>query len=77
MGEPRDRLADRDDLAGLGERRRDDAVGVGLEIGIAELVARELERTPRALDAAFGFVLRQLLAVEVRDRRKAALAQRA
>ena len=76
MREPRDRLADRDHLARLGERRRDDAVGVGLQFGVGELIARELERTLGPLDAAFGFVLRQLLAVEVRDRREAALAQR-
>src|SRR2546430_9100641 len=36
MGETRDGLADRDDLARLGERRRDDAVRVGLEIAIAD-----------------------------------------
>ena len=75
MREPRDRLSDRDHLARLGERRRDDAVGVGFQFGVAELVACELERALGALDAAFGFVLRQLLAVEVRDRREAALAQ--
>ena len=44
MGEPRHRLADRDDLAGLGERRGDDAVGVALELGIGQLIAGEVER---------------------------------
>ena len=76
MREPRDRLADRHHLAWLGERRRDDAVGVGFQFGVAELIARQLERTLRPLDAAFGFVLGELLAVEVGDRREAALAQR-
>ncbi len=72
MGEPHHRLADGDDLTGLGQRRGDHAVGVGLEVGIAELVAREVERAPGALEAPFGFVLRRLLAVEVGDRRVAA-----
>ena len=57
---------------GSAERRGDDAVGVGLEVGIAELVAREIERAPRALEPAFGLVVRRLLAVEVGDRGEAA-----
>ena len=76
MREPRHRLAERDDLSGLRQRRRDDAVGVGLEVAVGELVAREIERAPGAFEPAFGFVLRPLLAVEVGDRRVAARAQR-
>ena len=76
MGELHDRLADRDDLSGFGPRRRDHAVGVGLEIGIGELVAGEVERAAGAPEAAFGFVVRRLLAVVFGDRRVAARLQR-
>ena len=58
------------------ERRGDHAVGVGLEIGIAELIAREVERALGALEAAFGLVLRRFLAVEIRDRGEAARLER-
>ena len=76
MGEPRHRLADGDDLAGLGQRRGDHAVGVGLEFGIGELIAREVERALGALEPPFGLVLGGLLAIEVGDRRIAAPSQR-
>ena len=51
VGEPRHRLADGDDLAGLGQGRGDHAVGVGLEVGIAERIAGEVERALGALRA--------------------------
>ena len=76
MGEPCHRLTEGDDLTGLGQRRRNHAVGIGLEIGIGELVAGEVERAPRALEAPFGFVLGRLLAIEVGDRGIAACLQR-
>ena len=68
MGEPRHRLPDGHDLARLGQRRRDDAVGVGLELRIGELIAGKIERALRALEAAFGLVLGGLLAIVVGDR---------
>ena len=76
MGEPRHRLADGDDLTGFGQRRGDDAVGIRPEVGIAALIARQLERAPGTLEPPFGFVFRRLLAVEVRDRGVATPLQR-
>ena len=72
MGEPDHGLTDGDDLAGLGKRRRDDAVGIGLKIGIVELIAGEIERAASALEPSFGFVVGRLLAIEVGDRGPAA-----
>ena len=76
MREPRDGLADGDHLAGFRRRRGDYAVRVGLEIGIAELVACEVERALGAYEAAFGLVLCRSLAVEVGNRREAARLER-
>ena len=77
VGEPRHRLADGDDLAGLGQGRGDHAVGVGLEVGIAELHcgARSSARLARC-EPPFGLVIRRLLAVEVGDRREALALER-
>ena len=76
MGKPHDRLADGDHLAGLGERGRDHAVGIGLELGIVELAVGEIEGALGALEPPFGLVLRRLLAIEVGDRGLAARLQR-
>ena len=40
-GEFDNRLPDSDDLAGLAQRRRDDAVGIGRKLRLGELVLRE------------------------------------
>jgi hypothetical protein len=60
-------LAVGDDLAGLGKHSRDNPVGIGLEIGIVELVVREIERALGTLKATFGLILGRLLAIEVGD----------
>ena len=62
-------------MARLGKGRGDDAVGVGLEFRISELIARKLERALRPLEAAFGLILRGLLAIVVGDRGIAASFQ--
>ena len=64
------------DLPGFGRSRGDDAVGVGLELRIRELVAREIERAAGALDPALGFVSGGVLAVEIGNRCEAAGLQR-
>jgi hypothetical protein len=46
----------------------DHAVGVGLELGTGELIARQIERAPRAIEPALCFIGCRLLAVEVGDR---------
>jgi hypothetical protein len=69
VGEARHRLADGNDLAGLSQGGGDHAGGVGLEVGIVELVLREVERAPGAVEAALCLVARRLLALEVRRRR--------
>ena len=66
MGKPRHGLADGHDLTGFGQRRGYDAVGIRLEIGIAVLIARQVEGAPGALEPPFGFVVGRLLALEVR-----------
>ncbi len=75
MGEPHDRLTQRHHLARLGQDGGDHTVGVGLEIRVGKLVAREFERTLRPLHPAFGFVPGGLLALIVGRGRKTALAQ--
>ncbi len=64
-GEACHRLADGDDLSGFGRRRGDDAVGVGFEFGISELIAGEFERALRARQPALGLVVGRLLAIEI------------
>src|SRR5204862_23964 len=59
---------DCDNLTWFGERGGDHAVGIGLEIGVGELVARKIKRAPRALKATLCFIARCLLAVKVGDR---------
>ena len=60
MCEPGHGLADGHDLAGLGKRRRNDAFGIGPKVGIAVLIAGEIERAAGALEtrpvtvASFG-----------------------
>ena len=68
VGEARDGLTDCDHLTCLGEGGGDHAVGVGLEIGIGELIARQIERALRAVEAALCFIACRLLAVEIDDR---------
>ncbi len=65
MGKPRHRLADGDHLAGLGQGRGDHAGGVGLEVRIIELVAREIEGTSGAVEATLRLVARRFLALEI------------
>ena len=76
MGKPRHRLADRDNLARLGQGRRDHAVGAGLEVRIGKLVTREIERALGPFETAVGFVARRLLAIELGHRRKPAALER-
>src|SRR5205823_9685857 len=68
VGEARHGLTNCDHLTWLGERGGDHAVGIGLEVGIGELVAREIERALRAVEAALCFIACRLLAVEVGQR---------
>src|SRR5262249_58778934 len=68
MGKPRYCLTDIHDLAGLGQRCRDDAVDVDLEFRIVELIACEIERALRAFESSLGFVLGSLLVVVVSSR---------
>jgi hypothetical protein len=68
-------LADGNDLTRFGEGRGNDTVGIRLEVGIAELIARKVERAPGAFEPRFRFVLRRLLAVEVGHRCVAARLQ--
>jgi hypothetical protein len=70
MGKPRHCLTDIHDLAGLGQRRRDDAIDIDLELRIVELIACEIERALRAFESSLGLVLGSLLVVVVgrRDR---------
>src|SRR5438105_14222020 len=70
MGEPRHWLTNIHDLAGLGQRRRDDAVDVDLEFRIAELIACEIERTLCAFESSLGLVLGGLLVVVVGGRNR-------
>src|SRR5215467_9457350 len=76
MREPYHGLAERDHLARLRQRCRDVAVGISLQLGIIQLIAREVERTPRALEATFRLVLRRTLALEIGGRSIAARFQR-
>src|SRR5262245_60737332 len=71
VGETGHGLTDCNHLTWLGERGGDHAVGVGLEIGIGELIARQIECAPRAVEAALCFIACRLLAVKVGDRRPA------
>jgi hypothetical protein len=57
MGKLRDRLADGHHLSGLDACRRDDAVSVGLELGVGQLVAGQIERAARARKPALGLVV--------------------
>ena len=53
MCEPGNGLADGHDLTGLGKRRRNDAFGIGAKVGIAVLIAGEIERAAGALEPSF------------------------
>src|SRR5262249_29169143 len=76
MGKPNHRLADGNHLARLRKRCRDYTVGIGLEVGIVELVVRKVERALGTLEASFGLVLRRLLAIEIGGRGPATRLQR-
>jgi hypothetical protein len=69
MCEPGHGLTDGHDLAGLGKRRRNDAFGIGPKVGIAMLIAGEIERAAGALEPPFRFVVGSFFALEIRDRR--------
>jgi len=71
VGEPHDGLPDGDDLSGLDRRRRYDAVNVGFELRVGDLIAGEVERALRAFEAPLRLVLGGFLAFVIRDGRVA------
>ena len=65
MGEPRHCLTNVHDLAGLGQRRRDDAVDVDLKLRIVELIACEIERALRPREPSRGLVVGGFLVIVI------------
>ena len=65
MGERRDRLADRHHLTGFGRGGDDHPVGVGLQLGIADLMPGEVEGAVGAVEPGLRLVAGELLPVEI------------
>ena len=61
MRKLRDRLTNGDDLSRFDIGRCDHAIRIGLEIGIGELVAGEIERAASAGETAIGFIVGRFL----------------